>query len=201
MTSIRKIRNLIIGATLSIIFAGPAIAATTSGTTNVTVMVPEFIVLHYYSAITLNFATPDSETLNEGAKSTDVSWDGKTTGGEELAAANLMNAALELDGSRTTVKLSNVWAVRGFSQSGNARVEVTIPAGKETMSLDGSEISISNVKVSDNLSAGSSITTKVKGITRNGATFGNIEMDLDFSKTNRSGLHTGGQYTITATTI
>jgi uncharacterized protein YdgA (DUF945 family) len=201
MTIINKIKNIIIAAVLSIMIATPAFAATTSGTTNVTVMVPEFIVLHYYSAIALNFATPNSEALNEGSRSMDVTWDGKTSGGEELASANLMNAALELDGSKTTVKLSNVWAVRGFSQSGNAKVEVSIPAGKETMTLEGSEISISNVKVSDNASTGSSITTKVNGITKSGATFGNIEMDLDFSKTNRSGLHTGGQYTITATTI
>ncbi len=201
MTIINKIKNIIIAAALSITIASPAFAASTSGTTNVTVTVPEFIVLHYYSAITLNFATPDSEALNEGTRSMDVSWDGKTSGGEELASANLMNAALELDGNNTTVKLSNVWAVRGFSQSGNAKVEVTVPAGKDVMSLDGSEISISNVKVSDNASTGSSITTKVNGITKSGATFGNIEMDLDFSKTSRSGLHTGGQYTITATTI
>ncbi|MCF8383710.1 MAG: hypothetical protein K9G39_09000 [Chlorobium sp.] len=196
-----KIRSLILGTILSIMATTPAIAASTSGTTNVTVTVSEFIVLHYYSAVSLNFATPDSEALNEGQSSKDVSWNGNSSGGSELAEANLMNAALELEGSKTTVTLSNVWAVRGFSKNGNAKVEVNVPAGKAVMSNEGSEISISNVKVGDNSSTGSSITTKLNGITRNNATFGNIEMELDFSKTSRSGLHTGGQYTITATTI
>jgi hypothetical protein len=202
MTTPSKIRSLAAAIILTIAMATPAMAVvSTSGTTNVSVTVPEFIILHYYSSVTLNFATPDSEALNEGSNSVDASFDGTTTGGTELAEANLMNAALELDGSKTTVKLSNVWAVRGFSASGSARVEVAIPAGKATMSREGSEISVSNVKVGDNSSTGSSITTRLNGITRSNATFGNIEMDLDFSKTTRSGLHTGAQYTITATTI
>ena len=196
-----KITSLIAATLLTIAMATPVAAATTSGTTNVTVTVPEFIILHYRSSVTLNFATPDSEALNEGSNSVDAAWDGTTSGGTDLAEANLMNAALELDGSKTTVKLSNVWAVRGFSRNGNAKVEVTVPAGKAVMSNEGSEISISNVKVGDNTTSGSSITTKLNGITKNNATFGNIEMDLDFSMTSRSGLHSGAQYTITATTI
>jgi len=201
MTTASKIKSLIAATLLTIAMATPATAATTSGTTNVTVTVPEFIILHFYSSVTLNFATPDSEALNEGSNSVDAAWDGTTSGGTDLAEANLMNAALELDGSKTTVKLSNVWAVRGFSRNGNAKVEVSVPAGKAVMSNEGSEISITNVKVGDNTGTGSSITTKLNGITRNNATFGNIEMDLDFSRTSRSGLHTGAQYTITATTI
>jgi len=201
MTTASKIKSLIAATLLTIAMATPATAATTSGTTNVTVTVPEFIILHFYSSVTLNFATPDSEALNEGSNSVDAAWDGTTSGGTDLAEANLMNAALELDGSKTTVKLSNVWAVRGFSRNGNAKVEVSVPAGKAVMSNEGSEISISNVKVGDNTGTGSSITTKLNGITRNNATFGNIEMDLDFSRTSSSGLHTGAQYTITATTI
>jgi hypothetical protein len=201
MTTISNFRTFIIGSLLSILISAPALAASTSGTTNVTVTVPEFIMLHYYSAITLNFAAPAAEALNEGSNSIDVSWDGNASNGEELAEANLMNAALEITGSKTTVKLPNVWAVRGFSGSGTAKVEISIPAGKGTMSASGSEIVVSNLKVSDNVSTGSSITTKLDGISKSRATFGSVEMDLDFSNTSRSGLHSGAQYTITATTI
>jgi hypothetical protein len=112
-----------------------------------------------------------------------------------------MNAALELDGTKTNVKLPNVWAVRGFSSTGTAKVEVTIPTGKNTMSAGTSKIGISNLTVNDGTSSGSSITTKLNGITKSGATFGGIAMDVDFSNTTRSGLHSGAQYTITATTI
>jgi hypothetical protein len=110
-----------------------------------------------------------------------------------------MTASLELDGTKTAVRLNNVWAVRGFSTSGNARVDVTTPSDK--LQNGSSEIKMSNVKVSDDAQSGSTITVKLNGISKNRATTGNIEMDLDFSNTTRSGSHTGGEYTINATTI
>ena len=191
-----QIRNIIITIALLTGLSSQALAASTSGTTNVSVRVPEFIVLHYYSDITLNFDTPTSEAIDEGNNSVDADWNGNAER-DELDANSLMNASI--DGTKTSVKLNNVWAVRGFSTSGNARVEVTVPSN--TLKNGSSAITMSNVKVSDNAQSGSSITTKLNGISQNRATTGNIEMDLDFSKTTRSGSHTGGQYTITATTI
>ena len=191
-----QIRNIFITIALLTSLSSQALAATTCGTTDVCVRVPEFIVLHYYSDITLNFDTPTSEAIDEGSNSVDADWNGNAEG-DELDANSLMSASI--DGTKTSVKLNNVWAVRGFSTSGNARVEVTVPSA--TLKNGSSAITMSNVKVSDNAQSGSSITTKLNGISQNRATTGNIEMDLDFSKTTRSGSHTGGQYTITATTI
>ena len=193
-----QIRNIIIAIALLTGLASQALAASTSGTTNVSVRVPEFIVLHYYSNITLNFDTPTAEAIDEGSNDVDADWSGSTSG-DELDANSLMDASLELDGTKTNVKLNNVWSVRGFSKSGNARIEVTVPSNK--LQNGSSEIKMSNVKVSDDANSGSSITTKLNGMSKNRATTGNIEMELDFSKTTRSGSHTGGQYTITATTI
>ncbi|NTW10218.1 MAG: hypothetical protein HGA26_02530 [Chlorobiaceae bacterium] len=194
-----KIKNLLIGAVLMTTLSSPLLGATTSGTTNVTVTVPEFIVLHYYSSITLNFATPDTEALNQGENSMDAGWNGTTSNGATLSSADLMGAKIELDGTKTTVKLNNVWAVRGFSRSGNATVAITLPGDK--MALGISEIGMSNAKVTDGTSTSNSITTKLNGITKSGATIGGVQIDLDFSKTTLSGTHTGGQYMITATTI
>ena len=191
-----QVRNIIFALALLTGLSSQALAASTSGTTNVSVRVPEFIVLHYYSNITLNFDTPTSEAIDEGNNSVAVDWNGDTNG-SELDTNSLMNASI--DGTKTSVKLSNVWAVRGFSKSGNARVEVSVPSDK--MQNGSSAITMSNVKVSDNAQSGSSITTKLNGISKSKASAGNIEMDLDFSKTTRSGSHSGGQYTITATTI
>lgn len=171
-----------------------------SGTAKVTANVPQFIVLHYYSSLTLNFETPTSEALDQGDNTMSVSWEGAASG-DQLTTANLMDAKLELDGTKTTVKMPNVWAVRGFSKSGNAEVTVTIPSGSDVLSNGESKIEMSNVKVNDGESSGSSIKTNLGGIAKSSATFGGIELDLDFSKTNRSGSHTGGQYTITASTI
>ena len=193
-----RIKNIIIAIALLAGLSSQAIAASTCGTTNVSVRVPEFIVLHYYSTITLNFHTPTAEALNEGSNDFDTDWDGNTSG-NGLDAKSLMNASLELDGTQTCVKLNNVWAVRGFSQSGNARVEVSVPSDK--MQKGASEITMKNVKVSDDAQSGTRITTKLNGISKSKASAGNIEMELDFSKTTHSGSHSGGQYTITATTI
>ncbi len=171
-----------------------------SGTAKVTANVPQFIVLHYYSSLALNFETPTSEALDEGDNSMTVSWEGKATG-DQLSTANLMDAKLELDGTKTTVTMPNVWAIRGFSKSGNAEVTVVIPSGGDVLSNGESKIEMSNVKVNDGKQSGSSIKTNLGGIAKSSATFGGIELDLDFSKTNRSGSHSGGQYTITASTI
>ncbi len=192
----KTIRTLIIAAALLTGLSSKAFAASTSGTTNVAVNVPEFIVLHYYSAITMNFDAPAAEAIDEGSNDIDVSWNGSTSG-NRLDATTLMNASVEA--GRTSVSLRNVWAVRGFSTSGNARVEVTVPSA--TLRSGSSEITISNAKVGDGASSGQSITTRLNGISKDRATVGDIEMDLDFSSTTRSGSHTGGQYTITATTI
>lgn len=193
-----QIRNIIIAIALLTGLASQALAANTCGITNVCVRVPEFIVLHYYSNITLNFDTPTAEAIDEGSNDVDADWSGSTSG-NGLDANSLMDASLELDGTKTSIKLNNVWSVRGFSKSGNARIEVTVPSNK--LQNGSSEITMSNVKVSDDANSGHSITTKLNGISKNRATTGNIEMELDFSKTTRSGSHTGGQYTITATTI
>ncbi|NTV61802.1 MAG: hypothetical protein HGA77_10925 [Chlorobiaceae bacterium] len=195
----RKIKNLLFVAALMTALSTPLMAASTSGTTNVTVTVPEFVILHYYSSIALNFATPDTEALDQGENSMDAAWDGTTSNGSSLASANLMTANIELDGTKTTVTLNNVWAVRGFSKSGNASVSITLPGDR--MTLGSSEIEISNAKVTDGTNMSSTITTKLNGITKANATVGGVRMDLDFSKTTLSGAHTGGRYMITATTI
>ncbi|ASQ90401.1 hypothetical protein CHL67_05210 [Prosthecochloris sp. GSB1] len=171
-----------------------------SGTAKVTANIPEFIVLHYYSALTLNFETPTAEALDEGDKEFNVSWTGEATG-DGLSTASLMDAKLELSSGMTTVNLGNVWAVRGFSKSGNAEVSITIPSGGDILRNGNSQIGMSNVRVTDGSSTGSSIRTNLGGIAKSSATFGGVLMELDFSKTNRSGSHNGGQYTITASTI
>ena len=193
-----QIRTIIIAIALLTGLSSQALAASTSGTTNVSVSVPEFIVLHFYSTISLNFDAPTPEAIDEGNNDVDADWNGSTSA-TGLDTSTLMNASLELDGTQTSLKLNNVWAVRGFSKSGNARIEVTVPSDK--LQNGSSEITMSNVRVSDDAQSGSSITTKLNGISKQRATTGNIEMDLDFSRTTRSGSHSGAQYTITATSI
>ncbi|NTV61801.1 MAG: hypothetical protein HGA77_10920 [Chlorobiaceae bacterium] len=182
------------------VFAAVA-GQSSSGSADISASVPDFIILHYYSSLNLNFATPTSEALNEGTSNLDVTWKGESSG-SQLATGSLMSANLELDGATKTVTIPSVWAIRGFSKSGTATVTVSVPAEKGVLaSSDGtSKIIMSNVRVSNNGNTGSTITAGLNGITRSRATIGNVVMDMNFDQTKKSGLHTGGQYLITATT-
>ncbi len=203
MLSYKSITKIAVYALLAILSAGTAFAESgqsSKGTAKVTANIPEFIVLHYYSTLTLNFETPTSEALGEGESVFSVSWEGKAEG-EGLSTTSLMDAALELDGTKTTVNLSNVWAVRGFSKDGTASVSVVVPSGGDVLKNGASTIGMSNVKVTHGSSTDDEIEINLGGIAKGSATIGGIVMDLDFSNTNRSGSHTGGQYTITASTI
>ncbi len=202
----KSFRHVAASAFLASILATPAFAVaeksgqSSSGTAELTANIPEFIVLHYYGTLSLNFETPTSEALNEGDATMKVAWDGSSSG-NELETSSLMNAKLELDGTTTTVTLNNVWAVRGFSKSGNAEVSVTIPSGGDKLTRDKSTIKMSNAKVSDGKKTGTSIETNLGGIAKSAATIGSILIDLDFSETTLAGSHSGGKYTITAETI
>ena len=199
MLSLKSTAKLFLCAMLVVFHTNSAFGAQQSkGTAKVTANIPEFIVLHYYSTLTLNFATPTSEALDEGGSEYKVSWEGEAEG-DELSTSSLMDADLEFDGNKTTIKLPNVWAVRGFSKSGNAEVSITV--GSDVLQNGASTIAMSNVQVTDGSNTGSSIKTNLGGIAKSSATFGGVVMDLDFSNTKRSGSHVGGQYTITASTI
>ncbi|NTW55652.1 MAG: hypothetical protein HGB20_01245 [Chlorobiaceae bacterium] len=178
-----------------------AAGQSSSGTADISATVPDFIILHYYSSLNLTFATPTSEALNEGTSNLNVTWAGESTG-SQLATGTLMNASLELDGATKTVTVPNVWAIRGFSKSGNASVTITVPTDKGVLATsDGtSKIVMSNVRVSNNGNTAATITAALNGITRSRATIGSVLMDMNFDQTKKSGLHSGGQYLITATT-
>ena len=202
MFSLKSTTRLFLCAMLlAVLHANSASGAQqSSGSAKVTANIPEFIVLHYYSTLTLNFATPTSEALDEGDNEYKVSWEGEAAG-DELSASSLMDADLEFDGNKTTISLPNVWAVRGFSKSGNAEVSITVPSGGDILQNGDSTIAMSDVQVTDGKNTGSSIKTNLGGIAKSSATFGGVVMALDFSNTKRSGSHVGGQYTITASTI
>ncbi|TCD47424.1 hypothetical protein [Chlorobium sp. N1] len=198
MTIRKTLSRAIIGATLIAAGFAPSSAnasVSASGTTNMNVTVPEYIVLRYYSNINLAF-TASSSSSASGDKAFEATWSGSdgVAFNAEIAAPEAISPATR------KVTLSNVWSVAGLSPSGTASVAIE---GSNLTQGSGealSTIGVKDWKVSTStVSAASSITTTLRGIS-GGATTGNVSMTLDFSETTRSGAHTG-TFTITAETI
>lgn len=169
------------------------------GTTNISIELPDLIILHYYSGLTLNFEEfSSSEDL--GSAEFDVPWNGEAESTSELTEEN---TGLDLP-DRVSLQLPNVWAIRGLSPSGNAKVSISVKnkvltSGPSRVIIEEGE---GNIQIEDNEGhSGTTINTSLKGIATSEATVGNVRITLNFSETTRAGLHTGGQYKITAETI
>jgi hypothetical protein len=175
-------------------------ASTKTGSTTVSITLPDCIILHYYSALNLKFEEY-SQAVDQGGSGTwNVQWSGAADGGSQLSASTIQDV---LPGT-VTMTIPNVWAVRGLSPSGNAKVTITVVNNQ--LVSGSSKITILNgagqTQIDDNAGhSGTSINTSLNGLTTSTATIGNVLMTLDFSQTNMAGAHSGGQYKITAETI
>ncbi len=206
-----KLKNaigaFILGATLVSPFGKTLHAAQASGSTDIMVRLPNIIILHYLSDLTLDFSTDISEGSDEGASSWTTAWNGGTsTGTAELAQGSGLNdnTTYELDGNTTiNVTIPNVWAIRGFSSNGTATV--SIAEGNTTLTnTQADSIELSDFEVSDGSRTGDEITgVALNGIAKSTATLGNVNLIMDLSGANTSGdyLGDGTEYTITATAI
>jgi len=200
---------LVLTAALAFPLGNNANAAQTSGSTSVSVTLPNIIILHYISGITLNFTTDITEGINEGTASWTVAWDGTPSAGSlELAngaSSNLSDAATELDGNPITVNIPNVWAIRGFSSDGTATVAITLDNAQLGSGATGSSayITMSNPQVDDNDGhVDATITAApLNGIKKSTATVGDVNLTFDLDDAVESATYSGGQYTITATAV
>jgi len=178
----------------------PLSGASKTGTTTLSITLPDCIILHYYSTLNLTFEEY-SQAVDEGGSGTwNVQWSGAAEGGNQLSASTIQNV---LPGT-VTMTIPNVWAVRGLSPSGNAKVTLTVVNSQ--LVSGSSKITIlsgsGQTQIDDNAGhSGTSINTSLNGIAASNATIGNVRMTLDFSQTNMAGAHSGGQYKITAETI
>lgn len=197
---IRQLRRGCALAGLLLLFseASPAVAASQSGSTTVTVSMPEYLVLHYYSAIGINFTAASAASSSTG--SFELSWtDLGASASTELAAS-----ASATGPASTTVTLENAWALAGLSSSGTASVEIS---GDSSFDKAGSasSIAVSDYRVATDAGVGGSVegqqvTTRLRGVGSEAGTVGDVKMNLDFSNTTQAGSHTG-TFTIVAQTI
>jgi len=202
------LRTIAIAATLlaaGIPASASAATQSASGTSVLTVTVPDVIILDYFTSVNLGLAG-QTESHDHGTYAQanigggDQSFDG--TGA--LTSGTLADAtAAALKGSDVTLTMKNMWAVRGFSTSGKATVSVNGPATL-TKSGTSSSIGVSKLQVmldgADASSASNSISANLKGLQKANATMGDVLMSLNFTNTSVSGDYTGS-ITITAVTM
>jgi len=200
----KKLGVLALSAAMSIPFGSSAHAVQTSGSTDIKVNLPDIIILHYISDITLNFGSDIGQSANESGASWTVAWDGATSDGSgELPGGNLDDTSNELGAISTIdVTLPNVWAIRGLSSIGTATVEI---AGGNATLANGtsSSIALSDFTVSGSGNTSASITADLNGLHKTTATVGDVNLKMDVSAAALSGLYdtSGTEYTITATAI
>ncbi len=203
--TIRQLLSLMLISAVAAVLPSAAMLAdnekktAVAATTNISITLPDFIILHYYSGLTLNFEQ-FSSAVDQGSADFDVQWSGTAESNSARAEENTVSQLP----ARITIQMPNVWAVRGLSPSGSAMISIEITnsdiiSGTSIISMaDGS----GNIEIDDNSGhSGTTINTNLNGIGTDTATIGNVRITLDFSRTTRAGLHTGGQYKITAETI
>jgi len=212
MTLKKLLGSLALGAILIAPFGKTLHAAETSGSTRIKVTLPQIIILHYISEISLDFTTDLSTTIDEGSGSWTTAWDGINTGGTaELTTGNLDDRpTFELEGHTTiSTSVPNVWAVRGLAENGEATVSITDNGttlththdnGSDTIELSGFTIS------SAGENTGTTMDVALNGIARADATLGDVNFTMDLVDADSAGDYENTEvaefeYTITTVTI
>ena len=202
MSRNKTIQAIAIGSALLAAGAPAAgFAQSTSGSSTVTVSVPDVIILDYFSAIKLGL-NGTNEKYDHGtySSSSDLTG-GDVTGTTITTLKDASNSALQ--GGDTNFTLKNVWAIRGFSKSGQASVSISGPSKLTLGGLSTAgtpSIDVTNLKI---YLAGSDITglttASLNGLQKTGATTGDVQLGLNFGTASVAGDYSG-TITITAAT-
>jgi len=212
MTLKKLLGSLVLGAILVSPFGKTLHAASTSGNTRIKVTLPQIIILHYISEISLDFTTDLTTSIDEGSGSWTTAWDGtNAVSTDELATGNLnARQTFELEGNTSiSTSVPNVWAVRGLAQNGEAAVSITESNTTLTHThTNGSDtITLSDFTISsDGETTGTSMEVALNGIARTNATLGGVNFTMDLGDADSAGDYknadgSGFEYTISAVTI
>lgn len=169
--------------------------AQATGQTDVDINFPNIVILNYPSSLTIDFtATDPLEDANDEGSLTPAA---VTLASPATIAAGLTPTAGTLNiPNSVAVTVEDVWAVRGLSDDGDITVAATIDTASATNST--STATISGLEVVDGATSGASIDVPSPGFALSNAVIGDITFDLDISGVTVAGIHTGIQYTITA---
>ena len=194
----KTLKRSLLAAAALVTMGTQANAAT--GNTAVSFNFPDIVILHYVSGVQFN--VPASvfgiDAINEGTSTPTLTFTDPTLSGDAAVGVTVTGGPniANLQGS-----ISNAWAVRGITTSGNIKVQIQVTTATATNGT--STVTISNPLVTapgaTPATPAATITVPAPGFAAGNAVIGNVAMGLDFSAVTAVGLHTGAQYTITAT--
>ena len=176
---------------LAMIPAAPAGAV--SADSNLSITMPAFVILYYYSNISVDLTSQDFGALFTGGVHPA---DQGSASGTSFPNDRAITSALASGTPTATLALQNSWAVRAIGS-----VTVSVALTTPTLANGSDQITLSNQAVclnGDPCSA-ASINFQRRGLGR--PQLGDVEMDLDFTDAGASGAYTGGVFTSTATSV
>lgn len=225
MTMKPSTRGILIGASLlgslSFMPSGAAHAASQSGQTTLTIKLPDYMVLSYFSSLDLELTKTGTKLGAVGASKTSAL--GAPAGlakDMELGAGSLAAdgfSAYDLNDKDNIVTLSNAWAITGLSPSGYAAVSIKGDSGsakgntltnteqgtdkhtgvKSTIAVD---YAVSSSGYGNTGYTDEKLEVPLNGGYGGSATVGDIMLKLNFANTRSSGEHKGS-FWVTAETI
>lgn len=176
-------KSLVVATVLTAGVVAPS-AHAAKGSTDVTLIFPDILILHYISDLTLTFDAEFKDAIDEGSAEDSA----------VLAPTADFDAAIEPSDpdpvfpENVEVTANNVWAVRGITADGTIKIAATLDS--DTASNEESTVVASKIAPTEELVKAPGLFKPVSG----GVTF-----NLDVTGLTRSGKHTGMTYTIEAT--
>ena len=166
-----------------------------SGQTSVSFNFPNIVILHYVSDVKFDVPATafGSDSIADTTQKTLSSFTSPNLNGDANVAVTLSTA---LNGYTGTIK--NAWAVRAIATN-NIQVAITLDTADATNGT--SKVTLSTATVDDGTNSGATINFAPPGLSAGNAHYGDVNFNIDFSNVTANGLHTGAQYTVTATAL
>jgi hypothetical protein len=194
-------------AALALVLFAPTVQAQAVGATDIDITIPDIVILHYFSSVSVEidgaemgaFLTGTSSAAQAGSEAPVSVGPGGFT--QNL---NINPTGLTGNPSAAVLTLENAWAVRAISGGASTQTRVAIANTGGTLDRPApstASITISTVGVNDGDGGATGLTADfaVPGLVN--PEFGDVQLTLDLTSATEAGAYTGGQYTLTATNI
>lgn len=189
MKKLYKIIGTSVLAALALLSISPQAANAVSGQTNLTVDIPPFLVLYYPAALRINLADKSTVVKDEQLFEFDEAGD--------LSTILTTSSAEFID--TIYLEVPNIWAIRGVTASGNAKVHI----GPSEITLTDA-VSKQEIKVAVPIVNGKG-DEDIVALSGSLPVFGKIGMTISLGGLNvpgsKTGSFTGGFYEMTVTSL